>query len=50
MFSIDYPFESFEDGCDWYDKMEMEEGMKKRIGRDNAAKLFKLGDFKDAKA
>ena len=50
LFSIDYPFESFEDACDWYDQAELEDGLKKRIGRDNAAKLFKLDNFKDAKA
>ncbi|KAK3717047.1 hypothetical protein LTR37_006102 [Vermiconidia calcicola] len=49
LFSIDYPFESFEDGCNWYDQADLEDGMKRRIGKDNAAKLFKLGNFKNAK-
>ncbi|KAK3725418.1 hypothetical protein LTR37_000388 [Vermiconidia calcicola] len=47
--SIDYPFESFEDGSNWYDQADLEDGKKRRIGKDNAAKLFKLGNFKDAK-
>ena len=52
LFSIDYPFESFEDACNWYDTVELGGDVKsvKAIGRDNAAKLFKLGAFKDDKA
>ena len=50
LFSIDYPFESFEDACEWYDAAEIEDGMKRRIGQENAAKLFKLGNFKDEKS
>jgi 2,3-dihydroxybenzoate decarboxylase len=49
LFSIDYPFESFGDACDWYDSVELK--TKKdvvKIGRDNAKKLFKLGAFKDS--
>ncbi len=49
LFSIDYPFESFPDACDWYDKVELkDESHVKKIGRDNAKKLFKLGAFKDS--
>ena len=50
LFSIDYPFESFDDACVWYDKMELDEETKRKIGKDNAKKLFKLGDFKDCDA
>ena len=50
LFSIDYPFESFEDACPWYDQVNLEESEKRKIGRDNAAKLFKLNDFKDSKS
>jgi 2,3-dihydroxybenzoate decarboxylase len=50
LFSIDYPFESFGDACNWYDDIPMNKSDKKKIGRDNAAKLLKLGDFKDSKA
>lgn len=50
LFSIDYPFESFEDGCEWYDGVELEEGRKKRIGRDNAVGLFGLKGVRDQEA
>ncbi|KAK8177509.1 amidohydrolase family protein [Phyllosticta citrichinensis] len=50
LFSIDYPFESFEDACGWYDGVVLNEVDKKKIGRDNAKKLFKLGRFKDSEA
>jgi 2,3-dihydroxybenzoate decarboxylase len=50
LFSIDYPFESFEDACGWYDAVDLNEDTKRKIGKENAAKLFKLGNkFKDAK-
>ncbi|CAK1367532.1 unnamed protein product [Cercospora beticola] len=52
LFSIDYPFESFPDACNWYDndvKLDGEHTVK-AIGRDNAKKLFKLGRFKDDEA
>ncbi|KOS21965.1 hypothetical protein ESCO_002307 [Escovopsis weberi] len=49
LFSIDYPFESFSDACDWYNGVTLRnpENVTK-IGRDNAKKLFKLGAFKDS--
>lgn len=50
LFSIDYPFESFGDACDWYDDVKMNNSDKKKIGRDNAKKLLKLGEFKDSAA
>ncbi|KAK7517910.1 amidohydrolase family protein [Phyllosticta citriasiana] len=50
LFSIDYPFESFEDACGWYDGVVLNEVDKKKIGRDNAKKLLKLGRFKDSEA
>ncbi|KAJ0386142.1 hypothetical protein COL922a_005052 [Colletotrichum nupharicola] len=50
LFSIDYPFESFADGCDWYDALPINVVDKRKIGRDNAKKLFKLTDFKDSEA
>ncbi|KAF4434214.1 2,3-dihydroxybenzoate decarboxylase [Colletotrichum fructicola Nara gc5] len=50
LFSIDYPFESFADGCDWYDALPINVVDKRKIGRDNAKKLFKLPDFKDSEA
>lgn len=51
LFSIDYPFEKFEDACDWYDGVELDgPDTVKKIGRENAKKLFKLGAFKDDSA
>jgi 2,3-dihydroxybenzoate decarboxylase len=48
LFSVDYPFEKFEDACDWFDNMECNTSDRKKIGRENAKKLFKLGQYKDS--
>jgi 2,3-dihydroxybenzoate decarboxylase len=50
LFSIDYPFENFHDACSWWDAITLNDIDKKKIGKGNAAKLFKLGDFKDRDA
>jgi len=42
MFSVDWPFEAVDEGCAWFDKAEIGETDRKKIGRDNAVKLFKL--------
>ena len=42
MFSIDWPFESVEEGCVWFDRAEIGATERAKIGRDNAIKLFKL--------
>jgi predicted TIM-barrel fold metal-dependent hydrolase len=42
MFSVDWPFEDVGQGCQWFDKAEISEADRKKIGRDNAIKLFKL--------
>ncbi|KAJ9291360.1 hypothetical protein DTO021C3_1160 [Paecilomyces variotii] len=44
LFSIDYPFESFADACDWFDATELNEVDKRAIGKGNALELFKLGN------
>jgi 2,3-dihydroxybenzoate decarboxylase len=42
-FSADYPFEKMEDAADWYDTTGViPEELKRRIGRDNAIRLFNL--------
>lgn len=42
-FSADYPFERMEDAADWYDATQVITAEQKRkIGRSNAIKLFKL--------
>ncbi|KAL2014457.1 hypothetical protein VTN00DRAFT_1982 [Thermoascus crustaceus] len=50
LFSIDYPFETFEDACDWFDHTEMSVTDQLKIGRENAKKLFKLEAYKDSSA
>jgi len=42
MFSVDWPFEDVGQGCDWFDKAEISEADRIKIGRANAIKLFKL--------
>jgi len=42
-FSADYPFENMEDAADWYDATNViTDEQRRKIGRDNAARLFKL--------
>ena len=43
MFSIDWPFEDVVEGCEWIDGISMPEADRKKIARDNARALFKLG-------
>ncbi|CDS05966.1 hypothetical protein LRAMOSA08494 [Lichtheimia ramosa] len=51
LFSIDYPYETFEDACDWFDnRTEISIGDKIAIGRENAKRLLKFDDYKDANA
>jgi predicted TIM-barrel fold metal-dependent hydrolase len=42
MFSVDYPFEKHADAATWFDRVEISENDRRRIGRDNAVKLFNL--------
>jgi gamma-resorcylate decarboxylase len=42
MFSVDWPFEAVADGAAWFDKAAIGEAERRKIGRDNAIKLFKL--------
>jgi predicted TIM-barrel fold metal-dependent hydrolase len=44
MFSVDYPFEHFSDAAGWFDNAEISEVDRRKIGRTNAMKLFKLKD------
>ena len=43
-FSVDYPFEHFSDAAGWFDDAEISEVDRRKIGRTNAMKLFKLKD------
>ena len=42
MFSVDWPFESVDEGTTWFDAAKISAADQKKIGRDNAIKLFKL--------
>jgi 2,3-dihydroxybenzoate decarboxylase len=42
MFSVDYPFEDCSEAAAWFDKAEISEADRRKIGRTNALKLFKL--------
>ena len=42
-FSSDYPFETMDDAADWYDASSVvSDADRRKIGRDNAIRLFKL--------
>ncbi len=42
LFSVDYPFEEAVDAATWFDKAEISESDRQKIGRTNAAQLFRL--------
>lgn len=42
MFSTDWPFENVDYSAEWFDQVEISETDRMKIGRTNAAKLFKL--------
>src|SRR5688572_24637335 len=42
MFSVDWPFEQIELAAKWFDETDLNESDRNKIGRTNAAKLFKL--------
>lgn len=42
LFSTDYPFEEVSDACHWFDTCPISEPDRKKIGRENVIKLFKL--------
>ena len=41
-FSVDWPFEDIGHGATWFDQADISENDRRKIGRDNAARLFKL--------
>lgn len=43
LFSTDYPFERMADASTWFDGASISENDRRKIGRENALKLFKLG-------
>lgn len=42
LFSTDWPFENIDHAADWFDDASISEVNRQKIGRDNAAQLFKL--------
>lgn len=42
LWSADYPFEAISDAAEWFDRAPLSEADRVKIGRTNAAKLFKL--------
>jgi 2,3-dihydroxybenzoate decarboxylase len=42
LWSADYPFEDISDAADWFDATPISEDDRRKIGRENALKLFKL--------
>jgi predicted TIM-barrel fold metal-dependent hydrolase len=43
LFSTDWPFENIDHAAKWFDKAKISETHRRKIGRTNALKLFKLG-------
>jgi predicted TIM-barrel fold metal-dependent hydrolase len=44
LFSTDYPFEEATEAAEWFDQCSISEADRRKIGRTNAAALFKLGN------
>jgi gamma-resorcylate decarboxylase len=42
LFSVDYPYEQMDMGARWFDDMQLPNGTKRLIGRENADRLFGL--------
>ena len=50
LFSTDWPFENVDHAANWFDAASISERDRRKIGRDNAVRLFKLpGDAGDAR-
>ncbi len=43
MFSTDYPFEAVADAATWFDAAPISDNDRRKIGRENANRLFRLG-------
>ena len=42
MFSVDYPFDEMPQGTEWFDNAPIDEDLRQKVGRANAARLFSL--------
>lgn len=48
LFGIDSPYETYRDGCTWYDDhTQLGLGDKIKFGRSNTKELLKIGDYVD---
>jgi predicted TIM-barrel fold metal-dependent hydrolase len=43
LYSVDYPYESVKEQNDWFDGLPISETDRRKIGRENALALLKLG-------
>jgi len=50
LYSVDYPYETYQDAGTWFDGVDINTRDKLKIGRENAKKLLKLHEYKDANA
>jgi 2,3-dihydroxybenzoate decarboxylase len=50
LFSADWPFENIDHAAQWFDAATISEADRKKIGRDNALRLFKLKDNSSSQA
>ena len=48
LFSTDWPFENIDHAARWFDDASVSETDRKKIGRLNAAALFKLGNSSES--
>ena len=42
MFSVDYPLDEMPQGSAWFDNAPIDEELRQKVGRGNAARLFSL--------
>ena len=42
LWSVDHPYESYEETAEWFDHLEMNERTRAKIGSENARRLLKL--------
>jgi 2,3-dihydroxybenzoate decarboxylase len=39
---VDYPFDEMVQGSEWFDNAVIDEDLRQKVGRENAARLFSL--------